>query len=99
MSDYARLTFKYPEAEDRLLEPQISNGKELVPSAWNSAIAHAALQLRQFSGANIAIIASGRMTNEQLWLVGKTADLPAARYIAILPRHSVADDIWLSDAR
>jgi NADH-quinone oxidoreductase subunit G len=99
MCDYGRLNFKYLEAENRLLEPQISNGKELVPSDWKSAIAHAALQLRQFSGANIAIIASGRMTNEELWLTRKIADLLGARYMDIVPRRGEGDDILLSQYR
>ena len=29
---------------------------------------HAAAQLKHFNGWEIAIIASGRMTNEELWL-------------------------------
>src|SRR2546426_5134438 len=99
MCDYGRLNFKYLEAENRILEPQISNGKELVPSDWKSAIAHAALQLRQFSGANIAIIASGRMTNEELWLTRKIAELLGARYIDIVPRRGEGDDILLSEDR
>src|SRR6202035_3697560 len=96
MCDYGRLNFKYLESENRLLEPQISNGKELVPSDWKSAIAHAALQLRQFSGTNIAIAASGRMTNEELWLTRKIADLLSFRYIDIVPRVGPGDDILLS---
>src|SRR5438067_764762 len=87
MCDYGRLNFKYLEAENRLLGPEISNGKELTPADWKSAIAHAALQLRQFSGANVAIIASGRMTNEELWLTRKIAELLGARYIDIVPRR------------
>src|SRR6266478_4344313 len=99
MCDYGRLNFKYLESENRLLEPQISNGKELVPSDWESATAHAALRLRQFSGANIAIIASGRMTNEELWLTRKIAELLGARYIDIVPRRGEGDDILLSEDR
>jgi NADH-quinone oxidoreductase subunit G len=99
MCDYGRLNFKYLEAENRILEPQISNGKELVPSDWKSAIAHAALQLRQFSGENIAIIASGRMTNEELWLTRKIADVLGVRYLDIVPRREKGDDILLSEDR
>src|SRR5467141_1440133 len=66
MCDYGRLNFKYLEADNRLLEPQISNGIELVSTDWKTAITEAALQLRQVHGSNIAIIASGRMTNEEL---------------------------------
>src|SRR5947207_1933160 len=71
MCDYGRLNFKYLEAINRLLEPQVSNGAKLTPTDWKSAINQAALQLRQFNGANIAIIASGRMTNEELWLTAQ----------------------------
>src|SRR5207245_5733337 len=99
MCDYGRLNFKYLEAENRILEPQISNGKELVPSDWKSAIAHAALQLRQFSAENIAIIASGRMTNEELCLTRKVADVLGVRYIDIVPRFGEGDDIFLCEAR
>jgi NADH-quinone oxidoreductase subunit G len=99
MCDYGRLNFKYLEAENRILEPQISNGKELVPSDWKSAIAHAALQLRQFSGGNIAIIASGRMTNEELWLTRKIADMLGVRYIDVVPRFGEGDDILLCEDR
>jgi NADH-quinone oxidoreductase subunit G len=99
MCDYGRLNFKYLEAENRLLEPQILNGPALMSVDWKSAIAHAALQLRQVSGANIAIIASGRMTNEELWLTRKIADLLGVRYIDIVPRRGEGDDILLSEDR
>src|SRR5437588_2627610 len=54
MCDYGRLNFKYLEADNRLLEPQISNGIELVSTDWKNAISQAALQLRQVHGSNIA---------------------------------------------
>lgn len=98
MCDYGRLNFKYLEAENRLLEPQTLNGRR-GPAGWKDAIAQAALQLRQFSGFNIAIIASGRMTNEELWLTRKIADLLGVRYIDIVPRLGEGDDILLSRIR
>ena len=99
MCDYGRLNFKYLEAENRILEPKIFDGEELTSIDWKSAIGHAALQLRQFSGWNIAIIASGRMTNEELWLTRKIADLLGVRYIDIVPRFGEGDDILLSKDR
>ena len=99
MCDYGRLNFKYLEAENRLLEPQISNGNELISTDWKNAISHAALQLRQFSGENIAIIASGRMTNEELWLTRKIADLLGVYNIDIVPRRGESDEILLSAYR
>src|SRR5947209_9857728 len=99
MCDYGRLNFKYLEADKRLLEPQIFDSKELASTDWKSAINQAALQLRQFSGANIAIIASGRMTNEELWLTRKIADLLGVRYVDIAPREGEGDEILLSEDR
>src|SRR5213082_2088113 len=99
MCDYGRLNFKYLEADNRLLEPQISNGIELVSTDWKNAISQAALQLRQVHGSNIAIIASGRMTNEELWLTRKIAQLLDVRYIDIVPRRGEGDEILLSQYR
>jgi NADH-quinone oxidoreductase subunit G len=99
MCDYGRLNFKYLEAENRLIEPQIFNGTALTPVEWESAIPNAALQVRQFSGWNIAIIASARMTNEELWLTRKIAEVLGVRYIDIVPRFGPGDDILLSEDR
>src|SRR5205085_5401950 len=99
MCDYGRLNFKYLEAENRLLEPQVLTGNTLGVVDWKNAINQAALQLRQFSGSNIAIIASGRMTNEELWLTRKIADLLGGRYIDIVPRFDEGDEILLCEDR
>jgi NADH-quinone oxidoreductase subunit G len=99
MCDYGRLNFKYLEAENRLMEPQIRSGNALTVTDWNAAINQAALQLRQLQGSNIALIASGRMTNEELWLAKKIADLLAIRYIDIVPRFDEGDEILLSEDR
>src|SRR5207237_2737580 len=40
-----------------------------------------------------------RMTNEELWLTRKIADLLGARYIDIVPRRGEGDDILLSQYR
>jgi NADH-quinone oxidoreductase subunit G len=99
MCDYGRLNFKYLEAENRLLEPQVLIANKLTATEWKSAINQAAMQLRQFHGPNIAIIASGRMTNEELWLTRKIADLLGVGYIDIVPRRGEGDDILLSQYR
>src|ERR1700686_970235 len=99
MCDYGRLNFKYLEAENRLLEPQVRSGNSLASMDWKNAIGQAAMQLRQFSGANIAIIASGRMTNEELWLTRQIARSLGVRYVDIVPRSGPGDDILLSEDR
>src|SRR5437870_2098713 len=99
MCDYGRLNFKYLEAENRLLEPQIRSDGNLIAVDWPMAIAEATLQLKQFAGHEIAIIASGRMTNEELWLTSQLAQSLGVQWIHIFPRREPGDDILLSDDR
>ncbi len=99
MCDYGRLNFSYLESENRLLEPRISSGEKLAAVDWNTAIGHAVLHLKQFSGREIAIVASGRMTNEELWLTRQIATALAVRYIDVAPRRGPGDDILLSEDR
>jgi NADH-quinone oxidoreductase subunit G len=99
MCDHGRLNFDYLESEKRLLEPQIFSNGKLVAADWKSAIMHAALQLRHFSGWDIAIVASGRMTNEELWLTAQIAKFLGVQWIDIVPRRGPSDDILLSADR
>jgi NADH-quinone oxidoreductase subunit G len=99
MCDYGRLNFNYLEAEDRLLEPQIYIDRQLAYTDWRTAITQAALQLKQFAGPEIAIIASGRMTNEELWLTAQLAKSLGTDWIDIVPRRGPGDNILLSEDR
>jgi NADH-quinone oxidoreductase subunit G len=99
MCDYGRLNFEYLQSENRLLQPEILSGDKLIPSDWATAIAHAVAQLKHFSGWEIAIIASGRMTNEELWLTRQLANVLGVDLIDIVPRKGPADNILLSADR
>jgi len=99
MCDYGRLNFAYLESEKRLLEPRVLADGQLVPTDWETAITHAALQLRYFPSGAIAIVASGRMTNEELWLTAQIAKLLGVQHVDIVPRRGPGDDILLSEDR
>ena len=99
MCDYGRLNFDYLQSDKRLLEPKIYNGETLVPADWATAITHAAGQLKHFNGWEIAIIASGRMTNEELWLTSRLAQTLGVQLIDIVPHTGPGDDILLSEDR
>jgi NADH-quinone oxidoreductase subunit G len=99
MCDYGRLNFDFLQSEKRLLEPRIFLGDKLAAVDWPTAIAHAALRLRQFSGWEIAVVASGRMTNEELWLAAQVARTLDVQLIDIVARSGPADDILLSADR
>ena len=99
MCDYGRLNFEYLTSPERLLEPEIFSGDKLQPADWKTVISHTALQLRHFSGWDIAIVASGRMTNEELWLTARLAQQLNVSFIDIVPTKGEGDDILLSQDR
>ncbi len=99
MCDYGRLNFDFLQSEKRLLEPRIFLGDRFTAVEWPTAIAHAVLQLKQFSGSEIAVVASGRMTNEELWLTAQLARTLDVRLIDIVARTGPSDDILLSADR
>ncbi len=99
MCDYGRLNFAYLERDRRLLEPMVRTENKLQPATWPHAIASAATQLKPYVGWQTAILASGRMTNEELWLAGRLAESLGVTLIDIVPRTGEADDILLSADR
>ncbi len=99
MCDYGRLNFDYLQSEKRLLQPQVFSHGKLSPSSWENAIKHAALQLKYFAASQIAIVASGRMTNEELWLTARLAKLLDVHLLDIVPHRGAGDDILLSEDR
>ncbi len=99
MCDFGRLNFAYVESERRLLEPRVLLENKLSASDWKTAITHAALQLRHFSGSEIALVASGRMTNEEMWLTSQLARSLNVGFIEIVPRQGSGDNVLLSEDR
>src|SRR5258708_12289372 len=68
MCDYGRLNFHFVNSTDRLTDPQIRHLSTLETASWAAAIARAGEDLKRFQPTEIAVIASARMTNEELWL-------------------------------
>ena len=99
MCDYGRLNFEYLTSTDRLLEPAIFAGNKLQSADWKKAIEYAALQLKHFNGWDMAIVASARMTNEELWLTSQLARQLNVSLIDVVPHHDAGDDILLSQDR
>src|SRR5207244_1668039 len=96
MCDYGRLNFEYLTSTDRLLESAIFAGNKLQAAEWKKAVEYAALQLKHFNGWDMAIVASARMTNEELWLTSQLARQLNVSLIDVVPRHDAGDDILLS---
>ncbi len=99
MCDYGRLNFHFINSADRLKTPQIREGQALVETNWNHALSKAGEELKRFQKDEVAVIASGRMTNEELWLTKKLIDSIGVSHHDIVPRTGNADAILLSADR
>jgi len=99
MCDYGRLNFHYVNYPDRLKTPQIRESQGLVNTTWTSALVKAGELLKQFQKDEIAVVASARMTNEELWLTKKLIDSIGTSHHDVVPRSGAADEILMSADR
>jgi len=95
MPDSHRLNFHYLHSEARLKEPRV-RGVE-TPAKWAVALAAAAEKLKVGKPTEMAIIASARMTNEELFLVKRLSDSLGITNIDVLPRAQKGDGFLVSD--
>jgi len=70
MCDYGRLNYKWVGREDRLKDVMVRGQK----STWTVALSEIAEKLKAAPQGSVAIVASSRQTNEELWLLKKLAD-------------------------
>jgi NADH-quinone oxidoreductase subunit G len=99
MCDYGRLNFHYLHSSDRLTEPLVKGNQGLTAVSWDLALTRVATDLKKVDGQQIAIIASGRMTNEELWLTRRLAKSLGVKLHDIIPHIDQGDDILLSADR
>ena len=72
MCDYGRLNYKWVGREDRLSRCELRNAEcGVKDTTWKIALSEIADKLKQASAGSVAMIASARQTNEELWLLSK----------------------------
>ena len=64
--DKGRFTYHYSESPERLTSPMIRRDGKLVKVGWDEAVEFAAQKVRA-AGPRLAVIASGRLSNEDLY--------------------------------
>jgi NADH-quinone oxidoreductase subunit G len=67
MCDAGRLNYKWIQRADRLKDVLVRGQK----SSWTAALSEIADKLKQAPTGSVAIVASARQTNEELWLLSK----------------------------
>ncbi len=95
MPDTHRLNFHHLNDDSRLKEPVVSGGE--APTKWSEAIRVAGDRLKSFEPSEIAIIASARMTNEELYLTKRLADSLGTKQIDVVARKQEGDGFLISE--
>ena len=99
MPDSHRLNFHYIDSDARLTEPLMKNNLTHLPAAWPQAIATTAATLKSFQPGEVAIIASARMTNEELFMTRALATELNTGLFSIVPRSGESDGLLISADR
>ena len=100
MPDSHRLNFHYIDGENRLSQPLARNATGLhEPTTWSTALASAASAIKNFATDQIAVIASGRMTNEELFLTRALAENIGTQHLSIVPRSGEAEHLLVAADR
>ncbi len=97
MCDHGRLNYGYLYREDRLVQPQLRENGQLQKSTWPRVTQEVAQKLSAVPRGETAMIASARMTNEELWLAGKVAGHLGISLHDVVARAQKADGILVSD--
>lgn len=99
MCDYGRLNYKWIGREDRLVEVRGPKSEIRSPKAgWPAMLKEISEKLKTVSSGSVAIVASARQTNEELYLLSKLAKKLNALTDSV-PRKGESDKLLLSADR
>jgi len=96
MPDSHRLNFHYLDSDARLTKPTVKGGRAITAP---HAISAAAGKLKPLDPQAVAIIGSGRMTNEELFLTRSLAGALGTNLLVIVPRTGEADSLLVAADR
>ena len=97
--DSHRLNFHYLHAETRLTEPLVKSAGKHDTADWFDALNRATEGLQGYQRGEIAIIGSGSMTNEELFLLKRLADSLETDLLSLVPRFGESDGRLISSDR
>jgi len=99
MCDYGRLNYKWINREDRLGEVQSPKSKvQSHPGNWAIVLKEISEVLRKAPAGSVAIVASARQTNEELYLLNKLKTKLGAMSDSV-PRFAEGDKLLLNADR
>jgi NADH-quinone oxidoreductase subunit G len=100
MPDSHRLNFHYIDSDARLTEPLLRGSDGRFQSAsWTDAVETIAKAVKKFSPNQVAVIGSGRMTNEELFLTKQLTGTLGDVSLALVPRSGEPDHLLIAADR
>ena len=99
MPDSHRLAFNQLQTDDRLTSPMVKKGRKHEETSWLEATAKAAEVLARQQPGGVAVIASGRLSNEEIFLASKISDALGTELLSIVPRMKESDGKLISADR
>ncbi len=78
LCDKGRFAYHYTEAEERLTKPLIAKDEKLAKASWKSALDLASERLAA-AKKNLVVLASGRLSNEDLFNLKSLADMSGGK--------------------
>jgi NADH-quinone oxidoreductase subunit G len=95
MCDYGRLNYKWIQREDRLREVK---SRKSGATTWNAVLGEVSDVLAKAPAGSVALVASARQTNEELYLLGKLTKKLSAVSDSV-PRAGEGDKLLLNPDR
>lgn len=99
MPDSHRLAFNQLQTDDRLTSPMVKKGRKHEETSWLEATAKAAEVLVRQQPGEVAVIASGRLSNEEIFLASKISGALGTELLSIVPRIKESDGKLISADR
>jgi NADH-quinone oxidoreductase subunit G len=98
MCDQGRLDFHFVNSEFRLTDPMVkaANGTHEV-TTWKNALGAAVRSLEGLKGDEVAIVASARFTNEELFFVKRLAETLGTTLVDVVSRTGGGDNYLRAD--
>jgi NADH-quinone oxidoreductase subunit G len=93
LCDKGRFAYQYTHSDQRLAQPMVREGTELMPASWEKALDHAA-KLLETAGPRAAALAAGETTNEEAFLLqGLLRDHLGSSHLSSRPGGELGLDV------
>ena len=93
LCDRGRFGYQHVHSDERIVEPLVREGTELMPASWEKALAAAGGALKK-AGARTAALAGGETTNEEAFLLQRLfREQLGSGHLASRPRGELPLDV------